>query len=172
MSPSVQPASRYRHGGHAPHRRRTRQPGGSGNALAGMTMPSTQVKGCCSARRGSGARARGPARFRGWADAASVPGGAGPDVVVRPGTRPCSSGVSLGQGTSRQRAPPMPLRLAQLGVFPTCWLVTAAAPGQPSPRSNQGPALPAAAHHRPPHPRPTQTQNPHPQHLTPGTTTS
>src|SRR4051812_10987340 len=42
---------------------RTPTLGGSGNALAGMTMPSTQVEGCRSARRGSGARARGPARF-------------------------------------------------------------------------------------------------------------
>jgi len=57
------------------------------------------------------------------ADWAGAAGGAGPDVVVRPGTRPCSSGVGPGQGTSRQRAPPMPLRLAQLGVFPTCWLL-------------------------------------------------
>lgn len=32
---------------------RTPTPGGSGNALAGVTMPSTQLEGFCSARRGS-----------------------------------------------------------------------------------------------------------------------
>ena len=42
----------------------------------------------------------------------------------------------------------------------------------PSLKPNPDPALPAAAHRRPHHLRPTQTQNPHPGHLTPGTATS
>ena len=52
-----------------------------------------------------------------------------------------------------------------------CWLRLLCLDGPPHHGRTQNPALPTAAHRRPHHPRPAQTQNPHPRHLALGPTT-
>ena len=100
-------------------------PGGFRGSSVGMTMLATPVENCCGTST----------------DVTAVPAQSSPDsglmlhlclavltglvllmwrglawrLVHAPGSRPSLGG--LGERTSRQRAPPTPLRLAQLGVL-------------------------------------------------------
>jgi hypothetical protein len=103
-------------------------PGGSGNAPAGMTMPGTQAEGCCGVAPVAVVVLARPAQ-------PDPDGGLmlHPCLAVLTGLvllagliltwrlahapEPGPSGAGLDQGASRQRASPIPLRLAQLGVL-------------------------------------------------------
>ncbi|MCA1835187.1 MAG: DUF6153 family protein [Actinobacteria bacterium] len=103
-------------------------PGGSGSASAGMTMPVTQIGSCCGTAPVTVTVAARPAQP-----------GAGDGLMLHPClavltglillaalvlTRRLAQGPGLGlpgaglsPRSSQQRAPPLPLRLAQLGVL-------------------------------------------------------